>query len=101
MIVRGGRNVHPDEVEAVLVEHPAVADAAVIGQLSRELGEEVVAVVVARASIAPDELIAHCRKRLSPYKLPAEIVFVTELPRTSFGKPDRKRLASSISASHS
>jgi len=100
VILRGGSNVYPDEVEAVLVEHPAVADAAVIGRLSRELGEEVVAVVVARASVAPDELIAHCRKRLSPYKLPAEIVFVAELPRTSFGKPDRKRLASSVAASH-
>lgn len=98
LILRGGSNVYPDEVEAVLVEHAAVADAAVVGRPSPQLGEEVIAVVVARAPITAEELIAHCRRRLSAYKLPAEIVFVRELPRTSFGKPDRKRLASSIAA---
>ncbi|HXP72908.1 MAG TPA: class I adenylate-forming enzyme family protein [Stellaceae bacterium] len=96
MILRGGSNIYPDEVEAVLAEHAAVADVAVVGRPSPQLGEEVVAVVVARRDVAADELIAHCRRRLSAYKLPAEIVFVQELPRTSFGKPDRKRLASSM-----
>jgi acyl-CoA synthetase (AMP-forming)/AMP-acid ligase II len=52
--------------------------------------------VVARGAVTADELIAHCRRRLSAYKLPAEIVFVEALPRTSFGKPDRKRLAASM-----
>jgi len=99
VILRGGSNVYPDEVEAVLVEHAAVADAAVVGRPSPQLGEEVVAVVVVRAPVTTEELIAHCRRRLSPYKLPAEIVFVAELPRTSFGKPDRKRLSGSIAAS--
>ena len=98
MILRGGSNIYPDEVEAVLTEHAAVADAAVVGRLSPQLGEEVVAVVVVRAPVTADELIAHCRRRLSPYKLPAEIIFVGELPRTSFGKPDRKRLLSSMNA---
>jgi acyl-CoA synthetase (AMP-forming)/AMP-acid ligase II len=98
VILRGGSNVYPDEVEAVLSEHAAVADAAVFGRPSPPLGEEVVAVVVARAPVTTNELIAHCRRRLSPYKLPAEIFFVAELPRTSFGKPDRKRLASSMAA---
>jgi len=96
MILRGGSNVYPDEVEAVLCEHAAVTDAAVVGRPSPQLGEEVVAVVVTRAAVTTDELIAHCRRRLTAYKLPAEIVFVSELPRTSFGKPDRKRLASSL-----
>ncbi|HLJ20046.1 MAG TPA: fatty acid--CoA ligase family protein, partial [Stellaceae bacterium] len=96
MILRGGSNVYPDEVEAVLAEHPAVADVAVVGRPSPQLGEEVVAVVVTRGAVATDELIAHCRRRLSAYKLPAEIMFVSELPRTSFGKPDRKRLAGSL-----
>ena len=96
MILRGGSNIYPDEVEAVLAEHAAVADVAVVGRPSPQLGEEVVAVVVARRDVTADELIAHCRRRLSAYKLPAEIVFVPELPRTSFGKPDRKRLASSM-----
>jgi acyl-CoA synthetase (AMP-forming)/AMP-acid ligase II len=98
VILRGGSNVYPDEVEAALAEHAAVADAAVIGRPSPQLGEEVVAVVVVRAPVTTDELIAHCRRRLSPYKLPTEIIFVAELPRTSFGKPDRKRLASSMVA---
>ncbi|MGH7124799.1 MAG: class I adenylate-forming enzyme family protein [Stellaceae bacterium] len=93
MILRGGSNVYPDEVEAVLVEHAAVAEAAVFGRPSPQLGEEVVAVVVARGPITVDELIAHCRRRLSAYKVPAAIVFAAELPRTTFGKPDRKRLA--------
>ena len=96
MILRGGSNIYPDEVEAVLAEHAAIADAVVVGRPSAQLGEEVVAVVVTRAAVTTDELIAHCRRRLSAYKLPAEIVFVSELPRTSFGKPDRKRLASSL-----
>lgn len=96
MILRGGSNVYPDEVEAVLAEHAAVADAAVIGRPSPQLGEEVVAVIVARAAVTTDELIAHCRRRLTAYKLPAEILFVSDLPRTSFGKPDRKRLASTL-----
>jgi acyl-CoA synthetase (AMP-forming)/AMP-acid ligase II len=98
MILRGGSNIYPDEVEAVLAGHAAVADVAVVGRPSPQLGEEVVAVVVVRAAVTSDELIAHCRRRLSAYKLPAEILFVSELPRTSFGKPDRKRLSASISA---
>jgi acyl-CoA synthetase (AMP-forming)/AMP-acid ligase II len=96
MILRGGSNIYPDEVEAVLAEHSAVADAAVVGRPSPQLGEEVVAVVVTRAPVSTDELIAHCRRRLTAYKLPAEIVFAPELPHTSFGKPDRKRLAASL-----
>jgi acyl-coenzyme A synthetase/AMP-(fatty) acid ligase len=94
MILRAGSNIYPDEVEAVLMEHAAVAEAAVVGRSSQQLGEEVVAVVVARDSVTTDELVTHCRSHLSAYKLPAEIVFVAELPRTNFGKPDRKRLAS-------
>jgi acyl-CoA synthetase (AMP-forming)/AMP-acid ligase II len=98
LILRGGSNIYPDEVEAVLVEHAAVADAAVLGRPSPQLGEEVVAVVVTRSPVTADELIAHCRRRLTAYKVPAEIVFAAALPRTSFGKPDRKRLASTIAA---
>jgi acyl-coenzyme A synthetase/AMP-(fatty) acid ligase len=98
MILRGGSNIYPEEVEAALVEHAAVAEAAVVGRPSPQLGEEVVAFVVLRACVTADELIARCRRQLSPHKLPAEIVFVSELPRTSFGKLDRKRLASSMAA---
>jgi len=98
VILRGGSNVYPDEIEAVLAEHPAVAAAGVVGQPSPDLGEEVVAFAVARAAVEPGELIAHCRRRLSAYKVPAEIVLVAELPKTGFGKLDRKRLAASLAA---
>ncbi|HLJ20690.1 MAG TPA: class I adenylate-forming enzyme family protein [Stellaceae bacterium] len=96
VILRGGSNVHPDEIEAILLEHPAVAEAAVVGRPSRELGEEVVAFAVARGSVEPEALIDHCRKRLTAFKVPCEIVLVADLPRTSFGKVDRKRLRSSL-----
>ncbi|HXP72907.1 MAG TPA: class I adenylate-forming enzyme family protein [Stellaceae bacterium] len=98
VILRGGSNVHPDEIEAILIEHPAVAEAAVVGRPSRELGEEVVAFAVARGSVEPQALIDHCRKRLTAFKVPCEIILVADLPRTSFGKVDRKRLRSSFSS---
>jgi acyl-coenzyme A synthetase/AMP-(fatty) acid ligase len=94
VIIRGGSNVYPDEVEAVLVEHAVVVEAAVVGRPSPTLGEEVVAFVVTRAAVSPDELVAHCRRRLGAYKLPAEIRMVEALPKTNFGKPDRRQLAS-------
>ena len=96
VILRGGSNVHPDEIEAVPVEHSAVAEAAVVGRPSRELGEEVVAFTIARGSIEPAALIDHCRKQLTAFKVPCEIILIGELPRTSFGKVDRDRLRSSL-----
>jgi len=93
MILRGGSNVYPDEVEAVLAQHPAVASAGVVGRPSPALGEEIAAFVVRRGPVEADALIAHCRARLAAYKTPAEILFVEDLPRTTFGKVDRKALA--------
>jgi acyl-CoA synthetase (AMP-forming)/AMP-acid ligase II len=98
VILRGGSNIYPDEIEAVLAEHAAVAEAAVVARPSPQLGEEVVAFIVARGPVAVDELAAHCRRRLSAYKVPAEIRLVEALPRTNFGKADRKRLAASLTA---
>jgi acyl-coenzyme A synthetase/AMP-(fatty) acid ligase len=96
VILRGGSNVNPDEIEAILVEHPAVAEAAVVGRPSRELGEEVVAFAVTRGSVEPEALIDHCRKRLTAFKVPCDIIMVADLPRTSFGKVDRRKLRSSL-----
>ncbi|HYC14274.1 MAG TPA: hypothetical protein VEC75_08485, partial [Stellaceae bacterium] len=93
MILRGGSNVYPDEVEAVLAQHEAVAAAGVVGRPSPKLGEEIVAFVVRRSAVEAGTLLAHCRARLAAYKTPAEIRFVDELPRTTFGKVDRKALA--------
>jgi acyl-CoA synthetase (AMP-forming)/AMP-acid ligase II len=90
MIITGGENVYPIEVEQVLFRHPGVLDAAVIGGADKKWGERVVAVVVAdpEAPESPgsDELIAYCRDRLAHFKCPKEVHFVSELPRNATGK---------------
>jgi acyl-CoA synthetase (AMP-forming)/AMP-acid ligase II len=84
MIIRGGVNIYPHEIETCLLAHPAVADAAVVGAPSEEFGEIVVAHVVAEAD--PAELRAWCAARLARYKVPSEIRLIAELPRNSSGK---------------
>jgi acyl-CoA synthetase (AMP-forming)/AMP-acid ligase II len=88
MIITGGENVYSREVEEVLYLHPAVAEAAVIGEPDPEWGENVVAVVQARdgAAVTGAELVEHCRRHLAGYKKPKRVVFVEELPRTAAGK---------------
>jgi acyl-CoA synthetase (AMP-forming)/AMP-acid ligase II len=88
MIVSGGENVYPVEVEEALAQHADVADVAVIGVPDRHWGEAVKALIVPRpgAQPAPDELIAFARERLAGYKLPRSVEFVDELPRTPSGK---------------
>ena len=97
LIISGGVNVYPAEVDAVLLEHPAVGDAATIGVPNPEWGEEVKAVVELRPGVTAsdalaDELIAFCRDRLAHYKCPRSIDFVTTLPRSDTGKVYRRRL---------
>ncbi len=93
-IISGGENVVPTEVEAVLLAHPAVADAAVFGRPDREWGERVVAAVVLRAgqAVQVDELRAHCAQRIAPFKVPKSVEFRTQLPRTASGKLVRREL---------
>jgi acyl-CoA synthetase (AMP-forming)/AMP-acid ligase II len=88
MIVSGGENVYPREVENALFEHPAVIDVAVIGIPDARWGEAVKAIVVLRegASASPAELIDYCRGKLAGYKLPRSIDFVASLPRNPTGK---------------
>jgi long-chain acyl-CoA synthetase len=91
MIISGGVNIYPQEVENELVMHPAVADVAVIGVPNAEMGEEVKAVVIPAADAtagAPleQELITYCRDRLAHYKCPVSVDFVDELPRLPTGK---------------
>jgi long-chain acyl-CoA synthetase len=96
LIIRGGFNVYPREVEEVLYAHPAVAEAAVIGRPDERLGEEVIAVVGLRpgAAATPEELIEYCRERIAAYKYPREIRLVDELPKGPTGKILKKELRS-------
>jgi O-succinylbenzoic acid--CoA ligase len=95
-IITGGENVAPTEVEAVLLEHPAVHDAAVHSLPDAEWGEAVIATVVVRDGIPtrppPHELQAHCATRLARFKVPKEIRFADQLPRTASGKLLRREL---------
>ena len=97
MIISGGVNIYPQEVENELTMHPAVADVAVIGVPNADLGEEVKAVVIAAdpAAVGDDlgrELIAHCRARLAHYKCPVSVDFVEKLPRLPTGKLLKRQL---------
>jgi long-chain acyl-CoA synthetase len=88
LVIRGGFNVYPREVEEVLHQHPAVSDAAVIGRRDERLGEEVVAYVTLRpgAQAEPAELIEFGKQRLAAYKYPREVRILDELPRNAAGK---------------
>lgn len=88
MIISGGVNIYPRETEDVLIGHPAVADVGVLGVPDAEMGERVCAFVqlATGSSATVDELIEHCRDRLSHYKCPTEVRFVDELPRLPTGK---------------
>ena len=94
MVIVGGYNVYPREVDEVLYAHPAVAEAAAVGVADAYRGEVVRAYVVPRAgaAITPDQLIDYCRANLARYKVPVAIELVTELPKTTVGKIDKKAL---------
>jgi long-chain acyl-CoA synthetase len=88
LIIRGGYNVYPSEIENVLHAHPAVAEAAVVGVPDERLGEEVMAVVITRpaTNLLEAELVSYCRERLAAYKCPRIFQFRSELPKNTLGK---------------
>ena len=94
VIITGGENVLPAEVEAVLLRHPQVADAAVVGRADPEWQEAVTAVVVLRggAEVSAEELVSHCGGELAGFKVPKRVEFVATLPRTDSGKLIRREL---------
>jgi len=97
MIISGGVNIYPAEIEGVLMSHPAVADAAVFGIPNEEFGEEVKAAIQPRDSFDPDDdladaLIAHVREQLAGYKAPKSIDFEAEFPRHPTGKLYKRKL---------
>lgn len=100
LILRGGLNVYPREIEEVLEGAPGVREAAVTGRPDREYGEVPVAYVVAESGPAagepdPDAILAHCRERLARFKVPADVRIVPELPRNALGKVQKHRLSPS------
>jgi long-chain acyl-CoA synthetase len=94
VIIRGGFNIYPRDLEELLLQHPAVAEAAVIGIPSEAMGEEVMAYVVKRpkAEVTEAELIAYCQERLAKYKTPRYIKIVGHMPKNLIGKIDKKAL---------
>lgn len=98
MIIRGGVNIYPAEVEEVLQSHPAVIDSAVVGWPSPEFNEEVAAFVILGQPATPAELREHCRGSLAPYKVPREVFVVEEFPRNTLGKAIKSELAARLPA---
>lgn len=98
MVISGGENVYPVEVEQVLVRHPEVREVAVIGRQDERWGERVVAVVgrVEGSQLTAEELIAWARERIAHYKAPREILFVDELPRNATGKVLKRELRADL-----
>jgi len=94
MIVSGGENVYPAEVENVIMSHPGVADVAVIGVPHDKWGETPRAMVVrvARADLTTEDLIAYCRERLAGFKCPTSVQWLDELPRNPSGKVLKKEM---------
>lgn len=94
VIIVGGLNVYTDEVEFVLHEHPGVKEAAVVGVHQDLRGEQVKAVIVPKdgVTLARGDIIAHCRRRLAPFKVPKIVDFVAELPKVGIGKVAKEQL---------
>jgi long-chain acyl-CoA synthetase len=94
LIIRGGLNVYPKDVEDVIRKHAAVLEVAVVGVPDARMGEEVCAFVVARpgAQVSAGELIAHCQANLAKYKTPKYVEFVDDLPKTGLGKIQKKEI---------
>jgi acyl-CoA synthetase (AMP-forming)/AMP-acid ligase II len=102
MIITGGENVYPNEVENALFGHPAIADVAVIGVPDAQWGESVKAVVVLREGQreTPDDIRAFCRGKLAGYKIPKSVDFVAALPRNATGKVLKRELRAPYWANH-
>ena len=94
MIIRGGYNVYPREIEEVLYAHPAIGEAAVIGVPDPKHGEEVKAVVALKPgkTATPDELLEYCRERLAAYKYPRSVEIIDALPKGPTGKILKREL---------
>ena len=102
VIIRGGVNISPVEIDNLLAEHPDVLEAATVGVPDAIYGEEVVSFVICREECAPtaESMLAHCRKKLAAFKTPKQIYFRDALPRNARGKLDRGALAEEWKQTH-
>jgi long-chain acyl-CoA synthetase len=98
VIIRGGFNVYPRDVEDALLDHPAVTGAGVVGRADDRHGEEVVAFVSLRAAgeVSADDLVAWARRQIGGYKYPREVRIIEAMPLTAVGKLDRKALRARV-----
>jgi oxalate---CoA ligase len=92
MIIRGGENISPAEIEQALLAHPAVTDAVCFGTPDDKYGELPAAAVTLSSDVEPRELIGFCRERLAAFKVPAVIHVLPQIPRTATGKVQRRRV---------
>ena len=94
MIIRGGENISPAEVESVLSSHPKIEEAAIIGIADAKWGQVPRAIVVLKkqAVASPEEIMEHCRSQLAGYKRPRSVIFIEALPRNQMGKVLKKEL---------
>jgi acyl-CoA synthetase (AMP-forming)/AMP-acid ligase II len=86
MIISGGANIYPREIEEVLLRHPAVAECSVVGRPHAEWGEEVIAFIVRKSDLKSEELDALCLDNIARFKRPREYRFVESLPKNNYGK---------------
>jgi len=100
LVITGGYNVYPPEVELVLAEHPGVAASAVIGCPDADWGERVTAIIIPQEGTSPTEaeIIAFCREHLAAYKSPKRVLFVDEFPRNAMGKVQKAQMRAALCA---
>jgi acyl-CoA synthetase (AMP-forming)/AMP-acid ligase II len=98
LINRGGEKISPEEVEAVLLQHPAVGEAAVFGVPDPKYGEEISAAVVLRNVVSTQQLKTYCNARLADFKVPKVIHIVSVLPKNPMGKIQRRELTNLFEA---
>jgi acyl-CoA synthetase (AMP-forming)/AMP-acid ligase II len=96
LIIRGGINIYPNEIESILQTHPSISEAAVVGIPSAEFGEEVAGVFVASQVLDRDALRDFCKQQLASYKVPKLFYPVSEMPKTSVGKIDKKAVREAV-----
>jgi acyl-coenzyme A synthetase/AMP-(fatty) acid ligase len=96
VMMRSGAKIYPAEIEAVLTAHEAVAEAAVLGQRDADNEDVVVAFIVMRHAVPAGAILAHCRRQLTPHKVPRHIFVLEALPRNTAGKIDKMTLAKQL-----